>query len=73
MHANGPITLIAFRAVSGEVRYRICSTNSRPTNNPSPPPPNPSRHLLILLSPPRQVEVESDATKLISDDSSSEN
>ena len=40
---------------------------------PSPTPPPPSRHLLFLLSPPCQVEVESDPAKLISDDASSEN
>ena len=32
---------------------------------------HPSRHLLFLLSPPCQVEVESDPAKLIIDDSSS--
>ena len=37
------------------------------------PPPNPFHHLLFLLSPPCQYEVESDQAKLISDDSSSEN
>jgi len=39
---------------------------------PPPPPPQP-RHFLSLLSPPCQVEVESDPAKLISDDASSEN
>ena len=53
-------------------RYRISSNNSRPSNNRSPPP-HPSRRLLFCLSPPCQVEVESDPAKLISDDSSSEN
>ena len=41
----------------------------------SPPPPPPPLSLLsslFPLSPPRQVEVESDPAKLISDDSSSE-
>ena len=37
------------------------------------PPPHPSRHLLLVLSPPCQVEVESDAAELISDDLSSDN
>ena len=36
-------------------------------------PPHPSRHLFFFLSPPCQVEVESDPAKLISDESSSEN
>ena len=40
-------------------------------NRPPPPTPYPTRHLLLLLSPPCQVEVESDTSKLISDDSSS--
>ena len=35
----------------------------------APPTPYPTRHLLFLLSPPCQVEVESDTSKLISDDS----
>ena len=34
---------------------------------------HPSRHFLFLLSPHYQVEVDSDPTTLISDDSSSEN
>ena len=40
----------------------------------SPPPPQPLSLLssLFPLSPPCQVEVESDPAKLISDDSSSE-
>ena len=33
--------------------------------------PHPSRHLLLLLSPPCQVAVEPDPAKLISDNSSS--
>ena len=37
------------------------------------PLPRPSRHLLFLLSPPCQVEMQWDLAKLISDDSSSEN
>ena len=45
----------------------IASLNNRP------PPLHPSRHPLFLLSPPCQVEVESDPAKVISDDSSSEN
>ena len=36
------------------------------------PLPRPSRHLLFLLSPPCQVEMQWDLAKLISDDSSSE-
>ena len=31
-------------------------------------PLHPSRHLLFLLSPPCQIEVESDPAKLISDE-----
>ena len=59
-------------------RYRISSNNSRPSINRLPriiPPPltQPSRQSLFCLSPPCQVEVESDQAKLISDDSSSEN
>ena len=34
--------------------------------------PHPTCHLFFLLSPPCQVEVESDPAKLISDDSSSD-
>ena len=55
-------------------RYRISSNNSRPSINRLPRIiAIPSRHPLFCLSPPCQVEVESDPAKLISDDSSSEN
>ena len=56
-------------------KYCIPSNNSRPLINRLPQiiaPSQPSSLLLFLLSSPYQVEVESDPTKLISDDSSSD-
>ena len=56
-------------------KYCIPSNNSRPLINRLSriiAPSQPSSLLLFLLSPPNQVEVESDPTKLISDDSSSD-
>ena len=58
-------------------KYRISSDNSPPSNNPPPPfdgnilnnrpprtiVPHPSRHLLSLLLPPCQVELQSDPAK----------
>ena len=56
-------------------KYCIPSNNSRPLINRLPQiiaPSQPSSLLLFLLSSPYQVEVESDPTKLISDDSGSD-
>ena len=52
----------------------IASLDRNVKNNPLPgiiAHPHPSRHLLLLLSPPCQVAVEPDPAKLISDNSSS--
>ena len=53
----------------------MSSNNSRPSINRLPriiADPHLSRRLLFLLSPPFQVEVESDPAKLIRDDLSSD-
>ena len=58
-----------------KVKYCIPSNNSRPLINRLPQiiaPSQPSSPVLFLLSSPYQVEVESDPTKLISDDSGSD-
>ena len=71
-----PLVIILLFFTTFSFDYHISLNKSRPLINVLPriiAPPHPSCHLLFLLSPPCQVEGESDPAKLISDDSSFEN